>query len=84
MASPRRTAFLLAPKTSDGRIARYSREKSDVLSLKPPFFAHCHFLPAFHVFSPFEFEKMSTIHFVVLLSNLNNSKLTFMSFISQF
>ena len=30
----RRAAFLLVSTTSDGRIARYFREKSDVLSLK--------------------------------------------------
>ena len=31
---PRRAVLLLAPKTADGRISRYSREKHDSLTLK--------------------------------------------------
>ena len=37
LSSPRRTASLLDSKRSNGRIARDLREKSETLSLKPPF-----------------------------------------------
>ena len=49
LSLPRRTASLLDSKRSNGRITRDLREKSETLSLKPPFpfpHSHCIFFPS--------------------------------------
>ena len=62
MSSPRRTAFLLGSKESDGRIAYNSRDKEDSLSLKLKrngywifFFLLPHVFFSFVLFLPFAF-----------------------------
>ena len=68
LASLRRVTFLLAPKESNGRIARNLREKVLSLSLKSKSQTNCKFFPSFHVLVFGLKEEDDTIRYYVLLS----------------
>ena len=82
--SPRRAAFLLVPKTADGRISYNPREKEDILSLKNAIFCYWKSPVLPPVFFSFQFEKMSTMQEFVLLSFETNSKMPILSFFPPF
>ena len=78
--SPRIAVSLLVPKTADGRIAQYFREKLDVLSLgflhvwPLHLFSSLHiffsFIPSFLLFFLFLFSPFSfSFHFLLIFSS---------------
>ena len=80
LSSPSRTTLLLVSKISNGRIARYSREKSDVLSLKIKFESYW----IFSFPSPLHFLFPFLISFLICFSFFSHFYFIFSQFLLIF